>query len=360
MKKVSFFAFFLILTFSVSARDIQNRFLFIEGTAENETFLEFFHSIFTIEAAGAGYIVTETREEAAYTFRFFVFPNNITDDNKYILRISLIDNLAEKKEIADTHCCDFYFASIDDSVIWYFEGEEILFFNFYFSDLDEINDYSQLLFHRATVFIPPARRGIIDTDWQNKWIYLRASFDYPVVFYALQPKGLIAGQAVYGGTFESPTNLIPLDHTILPQPGITLGIEVQFLNFMSAELNFMLNMGDPSTNFFLNIASGIQLKYIFKTSYFMIQPYGAFLFHLNKSPVFDKFPSHAFGGGIQVGVRGGRNGAFFIDSSFMYSPEDVYMHNSYDPLSPSPSSIKYRRFVFGIGVGYKYGFFNRM
>ena len=336
MKKAVIFMLFLSIFFSIAAvssfaRSIPGDFLFIEGTAEPEDHKELLLSIFSIEANGAGFSVTENREDAAYTFRFFVVYNHCyhIDNNRYILEINLIDNATNVK---------------------------ILSFDFFYSDFWEIYNYSQFLFHRATMYIPVIQTAELDRRWQNKWLYFRISLDYPISFYRLQPNGLhVGGQAVFG----SPNTYVPLDHIILPQPGLTAGIELQFLRFMSLEFNFQMSFGDPNTYRFINLAAGAQVKFNIKTAYFKFQPYGAFLYPINISPEFSQIPRFALGAGIQIGVRGGAIGALFLDINFLYHTGTVLRFNPYASYAPDPPLIHYRHFVFGISVGYKLGVFNR-
>ena len=325
-----------------------NEFLFIEGNAEKAEHKEAFLWAFGIEAGGAGYTVVPSKEEAAYTFKFDVSANLTEDengaflpvppgDNQYILRISLIDNSND---------------------------EEILFFNFFFTEIGEVYEHSQSLFNMATVYIPPGKRDIyyaheVDRSWQNKWIYFRASLDYLISFFALQKTGLFGGQAAYNGDIKTPTSIQHLSHVILPQPGLTLGIEVQFLDFLGAELGVKLNLGDPKTYSFLNITANAAVKFNIKTENFMIQPYIGGLIPVVKSEVFEEFPGLSLGGGVQAGVRGGKNGIIFIDVNFMYSFGDVFMKNIYATqnkttglaLAPFPPQIHYKHFIFGIGIG---------
>ncbi|MDR0322641.1 MAG: hypothetical protein LBI28_14195 [Treponema sp.] len=347
MKKLLVFLLFFVLTVSSFADEPPNDYLYIEGNAIKADQLEFFKTNFGIEAVGAGYIVAETRAQAAYTFRFNIVLNMVTDDNgvsrpaqpgesQYAMRISLIDNTAQ---------------------------EELLFFFFYFTELEEAYEYTQFLFQRATLYIPPSSRtgGIlaIDTSWQNKWLYLRLSFDYPIKAYMLQPTGLVGGQAVYEGPFDNPGDLTPLDNIILPQLGLTAGIEVQFLNFMSIELNFQATRGDPIESNFINMAAGAELKFNIKTQYIMIQPYAAFVYPLIQSSSFSETPLFLLGGGVEVSVRGGKLGAFFVNVNYMFTLTDSVLYNTYGPLAPEPPVIHYQHFVIGLGIGYKFGFFNR-
>jgi len=350
MKKALLFTILVLLAVSSFAQNIPNDFIFIEGIAENEDHREFFLTNFAIEANTFGYTVTKTRHEAAYTFRFSVVPNTVMingvqhpappGESQYVLKIYLINNQ---------------------------ENMVVLRFDFFFSQLNEMYEYTQLIFLRATVYIPPSVRGgvtravINDSDrgWQNKWLFLRTSLNYPVVFHTLLPKGLVGGQAVYEGTFASPGDLIPLDHRIQPQPGLTIGIELQFLNFMSLEANFQVSLGDTSTYTYFNAAAGAELKFPIKTSSLVIEPYLACNYLLNPSPIFTEFPSLSAGIGAQVAAKGGKIGAFFVDINYMHSFTEVLMKNPYERISPNPDVIHYNRFVIGIGIGYKFGFFDR-
>jgi len=376
MKKTLFTIVFYALfcafaAVSSLAQDIPNEFLYMEGSAVRQDQLEFFLTNFKIEAAGAGYTITETRNEAAFTFRFIISQNTVIDsggnrvpappdDNQFVMRISLIKNAG---------------------------SEEILTFDFYFTELLEMYEHTFSIFHRAVIYIPPSVRevivekevvveverevevlveGEIDRSWQNRWLYINLSVDYPISFYQLQPTGLKgANIGVYspGGLDENGEEILadvmPLDHKIIPQPGMTLGLEFQFLNFMSLEINFQANIGDPRTYYFVNLFAGAELKFAIKTKYFMIQPYLGFLYPLNVSDEFKEFPLFAAGGGLEVGVRGGKLGAFFLNVNFMYFFGDVYRHNPYDPLFSEPPVIHYKRFNLGLGIGYKFGLIER-
>jgi len=319
-----------------------NKFLYIEGSAERVEHRHFFMEVFSIEAIGAGYTVTKSKDEAGYTFKFYVTANMTEyngilrpdEDNKYIIRISLINNA---------------------------DNSEILFFDFFFNELDEMFEYTQSLFNMATVYIPPDRKEIYvvpDRNWQNKWLYFTASVDYPISFFALQPTGLLGGQAAYYEDAIGKKTPEHLDHIILPRPGLTLGLEFQFHKSWSAGLSFHINLGDPQTVFFFGIAAGASIKYNIKTDNFIIQPYLSGLLPLNMSAVFNEYPPLSLGVGVQAGVKGGASGMVFIDVGFMYSLGDVYMKNPYD-YAPKPPQIHYKHFVFGISIGYKLGVFSR-
>jgi len=348
MKKTLFFTVLLLLAISSFAQDIPNRYIFIEGTAEKAEHYDFFLRNFQMEAAAAGYTVTESKEEASHTVLFNVGPNTKTDsnedDNLYVIKISLVSN-------AD----DF----------------EILFFDFFFTDLDEMYVHNRNLFQTATLNIPPFTEDDmiviepLDNRWKNKWIYFRLSFDYPITFYLLQNDGLIGERGLYYGDFNDPARVTPIGHEIMAMPGLTAGLEFQLLNFLSLELNFQMSLGDTRDNKFINMAAGAELKFPIKFKNTMLVPYGAFTYPLKKSDIFTEFPLYAVGGGIQFCARGGKHGAFFVDIKYMFSFSDAVMKNPYlvygenKQLAPNPSEIHYKRSVIGIGIGYKIGFFNK-
>ena len=346
MKKTLIFSVLFVLTILVFANDLPNRRIFIEGTALRPDQTEYFLWNFYAEATGTGYPVTDKIEEAAYIFRFNVRSNidrNI-DNNLYVLTISLI--------------------TVPDDL-------EVLSFDFFFSSLDEMYQYNRMLFLNAVNYIPPYTEedlvirvteiNELDTSWKDKWLYLRASFDYPITFYVLQPTGLVGGAGAYrGDNFDAPDDTMPLHHIINPMPGLTLGVELQFLDFMSFELNAKIVLGDTKSNAFINIAAGAEIKFPLKFfKHFVIAPYLAFSSPFTISPVFKEFPRFALGGGVQAGVNGGKNGSFFIDINFMFSFSKAGMHNQYGELFPHPSVIYYNRLVIGLGIGYKYGFIAR-
>jgi len=357
MKKILFLT--ILLSFAVSSfaqEKISNRFVFIDGTADREDHLEFFMKNFNIEAAAAGYTVVDSKRKAAHTVKFTVNLNMSADsdgtlrwappeENIYAIEVSLIRN-------AD----DF----------------EILVYKFYFNELDEMYEYNNVIFQNALYYIPPiseedllAARNV-DNTWRNKRLYVRGSFDYPITFYKLKGDGLIGGVGLYDGSFDEPFRKSPIDHKILPMPGLTIGVEGQVLDFLSVELNYHLSLGDTKSNTFVNMALALEVKYLFKYfDNFVLSPYGAFIYHLRVSPIFNDFPPIAAGVGIQASTKGGRLGAFFIDVKYMLSFTDAVMKNPYldfpeeQRLYPKPAEIHYARSVIGIGIGYKFGFFDR-
>jgi len=340
MKKRLFFAVLLGLALASFAQGMSNRYIFIEGSADREDHLDFFKSNLAMEAASLGYIVTQSRSEAPHTLQFNVTPDYSDPDyEQYVVTISLYRNK-------------------DDA--------ELVSFDFFFASIDEVYSYTRLLFINATTGIPLSTDE--NNEWKNKWLYVRASFDYPIVFYALQPTGLVSGAGLYksrpSGTMDISS---PLDHIIRPMPGATLGVEGQFFNFLSLEVNFQLSMGDTRDNNFVNTALGLELKGLVKFQHIMLVPYGAFIYTLNVSPIFSEFPPFVIGGGVQFCARAGKRGSIFIDAKYMYSlGSDAVMRNPWLDIPeeakqryPEPAVIHYKRSHIGIGIGYKFGIIDR-
>ena len=181
---------------------------------------------------------------------------------------------------------------------------------------------------------------LADSDsWRNKWLYVRASFDYPITFYQQQ----------------SNKNL-----TVDPFAAATVGIEFHYLNWMSTEINFNISFKDPIINDFLPSIQ-LQQKFPIKPAgHFMIEPYAALSFPINTSSSVEQFPIVGLGGGCQFGFKGWNLGAFFVDINYTHFLGNVVVKETVFSLpDPIDIDIKYSRFVVGLGIGYKIGFFNR-
>ena len=307
----------------------------------------FFHENFSIETAAAGYTVTEDRHEADYTLELEVKPNVIhyddgtvepapPDEKQFILQITLLRNVDEV---------------------------EIVAFSYPFTDVDEMYDYNLYLLYEAMANVPMTKTTEVaaiksDDWWRNKWLYLRLSLDYPVVTtHQLLPDGLLGGVAIYDDTIV-PTRYAPLDHKVRAVPGATIGIELQYLYWMSAEADFIMRFGDPIGYSFIP-ELGLMLKFPIKPdTHFMLEPFLNGTLSMNTADHYSSFPPLALGGGLQIGVKAGDMGAVFVGASFLYSIGHVITHNN-DETLPKPSTIHWNRYVFNMSLGYKIGFFNR-
>jgi hypothetical protein len=361
MRKVCFFLI-LAAVFSAAAA-AQGRNLCIEGAAVTTEQKTFFIDNFTVEAVALGYTITTDRSESAFTFKFEIVPNMVTyddgtteqappDEKQFLITIRLINNA---------------------------DNSELISLGFYFTQLEEMYEYNQTLLIRTLANIPAGAQGSFASGgatvsaaeiaamakksaaWQNKWLYVRLSFDFPITFYQVIASDELVGKVgVYDGDFDNPIRVSPLENTVIAAPGMTAGLEVQFLNWMSLEANFQVSLGDMQGYDFINMAVGGQLKFPVKLTNLVMEPYAAAVYSLNEFPSrdFATFPLLGIGAGIQVASKIGP-GSPFIDINYLYYLGEVGRLNPYGELYPKPEVINYQRSALGIGIGYKMGFFSR-
>ena len=181
-------------------------------------------------------------------------------------------------------------------------------------------------------------------SWRNKLLYVRTSADVPVSYFQVRP-----GQ-----------NPGFVDRIIMI-PGATIGLEVQFLNWMSAELGITARFADV-VDYTFNPGLALQFKFPLKpSSYFMLEPYLAAGFSLNNALKSDTPYYLDAGGGFQLGVKGGQAGAWFLDLSYMHNLNN-FVYNfipAINEVSSNGPLIYWSRFVVGVSVGYKFGLVDR-
>jgi hypothetical protein len=328
-----------VAAFSQTRDDIK---VFIAPVTGSPEQAGFFYENFTTETMGAGYTIAENAKDADYTLNLEVKPNMILyddgttelappDEKQYVLQITLVRN--------------------EDNV-------EVVTFTFAYDTTDEMYNFNLYLLYEAMANVPLTKLdGLVKDDrWRNKWLYIRASFDYPITFYQLkEPNALWGGGS---GDVNDADRWHNLDHRINPFPAVTIGLEFQYLNWMSTELNFNLSFSDPLSNSFIP-AIQVEQKFPIKPSdHFMIEPYLAVSFPIDAAVRSAQFPKTGLGGGVQLGVKGGSMGSIFVDANFIYYLGNVVIKND-SSFYPYPSAIKYNRFVVGIGIGYKAGFYDR-
>ena len=342
MKKGLFFTILVLLAVSSFAQDIRNRYLYIDGSASKMEHVDFFKRSLTMEATGCGYVITSTMGEALHTLRFRVVSETLYDPD---------------------YDMDFEQNTITMTLQRNEDSATLVTFDYSFASIDETYTYMRTLFLNSVtpIPIPFLTEETIDeargNNW-NKWIYLRASFDYPITFYFLQPTGLKGGMGLYN---EDETRTAPIGHEIMAMPGATIGAEFQLLHFLSVEFGFQMNMGDTRNNYFVNMGLVAEVKIPVKLNNVMLSPYGAFSYALTASPIFSDYPPLAAGGGAQLCARAGQRGIVFLDMQYMFSFTDAVMHNPYlafegqKRVYPKPEVIHYKRSQLGIGVGYKFG-----
>jgi hypothetical protein len=300
----------------------------------------FFAENFKMELMGANYGVVENQADSDYTMSLSITQDveDSYEDNYGSMSVEQIVNILT--------------VSLQDSK----DAREILQFSWAFEDLEEMYEWNLHLIYQAMANVPLTKfTGVVDTNhWRNKWFYIRASFDYPITFYANPDPPAIYAEAIVG----QQRDYTVLDHKVLPFPGVTVGLEFQFLNWMSLEGDFQINFGDPLSNTFIP-SIDVVLKFPIKPArHFMIEPYGIVSFPTNTATDTTKFPQMGAGGGVQVGVKGGDRGAFFVDVNYIHYLGGVTTKNN-DPHKKYPAEINWTRFSVGLGIGYKIGFYNR-
>jgi hypothetical protein len=301
----------------------------------------FFAENFKMELLGANYTVAESQQDSDYTISLSI-TQHVEDgyENEY-------------GEMVVEQIVDVLTVSLQDSN----DGREILQFSWAFETLEEMYEWNLHLIYQAMANGPLTKLdGELESDhWRNKWLYIRASFDYPITFYAYPDPVAIRGETPADG---SAPDYSVLDHKVLPFPGVTLGVEFQFLNWMSVEGDLEINFGDPFSNTLIP-SIGVEVKFPLKPSrHFMIEPYGIVTFPVTTATDTLEFPQLGFGGGVQFGVRGGSMGAFFVDLNYVHFLGNVVTRNT-NSDKPYPNTINWSRFSVGLGIGYKIGFFNR-
>jgi hypothetical protein len=331
---------FVLPLFSQSRDDVRVYIPPVSGGVPEQQM--FFTENFKMELIGANYAVVDSQSDSDYSMNLSITQEveDSYDDGTGIAVAGQIINILT--------------VSLQDSS----DGREILQFSWAFETLEEMYEWNLHLIYQAMANVPLTKlTGVPDTNhWRNKWIYVRASFDYPITFYA-NP----SPSAVYANPNDYPGQTPPfdvLDHKVLPFPGVTLGAEFQFLNWMSVEGDFQINFGDPlSTSLIPSI--NVALKFPLKPSkHFMIEPYGMATFPTATATDTLTFPDLGLGGGVQFGVKGGPRGAFFVDVNYVHYLGEVVTRNN-NPSKPQPATIQWSRFSVGLGIGYKIGFFNR-
>jgi hypothetical protein len=305
----------------------------------------FFAENFKMELVGANYAVVDSQAGSDYTMNLSITQEveDSYEDESGVMQAGQIINVLT--------------VALLDSL----DGREILQFSWAFETLEEMYEWNLHLIYQAMANVPFTKLTAVpdSNHWRDKWLYIRASFDYPITFYAYpDPVAVEAFPPTNPREGEKIAHQI-LDHKVLPYPGFTLGLEFQFLNWMSVEGDFKLSFGDPLSHTLIP-AIDVQLKFPLKPSrHFMIEPYGIASFPTTTASETLQFPRLGLGGGAQLGVKGGSMGALFVDVNYVHYLEHVVTENPYKKDYPATETITWQRFSIGLGIGYKIGFFNR-
>ena len=308
------------------------------GTYEQQ---EYFFENFVMETEGAGYAVTNLSAGSDYTLNLNIKPNLITYTDgtteqapwyepQFVLAITLLETESRV---------------------------DIVYFEFPFTTLPEMYDYNLYLIYQAMANVPLTKLTSIyipdDDRWRNKWLYLRVSLDYNVPVYTpdedfykrSNPPGEPISQ--------------PIPHLYPMAPGATLGLELQFLNFMSAEAALAILLGNVTglqSNHDIIATFDLSLRFVIKPGiHFMIEPFIGVSFPM--ALVGSNMSHFGILGGVEVGIKAGDMGALFFNVRGEY---DLDKTTSIPPGAvDSNLLINWTRFAFGVGVGYKIGFSDR-
>jgi len=373
MKKNLILFFLLFFTiFSLFCQEaIPGRRIFIDGTAPRSEQMVFFIQNFSMEMNALGYNIVGNKDDADYIFKFNVIENMImyadgvsrrapTGEPSWFIQISLIVKKTEN---------------------------ELISFSFPFTELEEMYEYNQYLFYRVMINIPLENSqnggggdnivvGLYDTRWQNKLLYITITADYKISYFQLKENGLYREAGVYKDGIDPNSDrfkdgqLTEGEYTLYHNnvyalASLTLGVEYQFLNFLSAEAAFGAYLGQSvekkwHEELIFNLETGIKIKYNFKRPNFMASPYAGFNFPISIKNDFLEFPKISIGGGIQIAFRATTNSAFYVNAGYQHFLGDVIAKNSMAAHGyPQPDKIHFKHFTFSVGGGYKYGFFDR-
>jgi len=185
---------------------------------------------------------------------------------------------------------------------------------------------------------PPLPEPPPPPDWRDDWLYLGAA-----------------------GTWTPRRYVDDKDGYIYPgYPHFGLSAEIHFLDRISFEAGLEVatdtivyrdNSGKLNEKLDKMIEIPLLLKYVFKPgSYFMIEPYIGAQINYSLDKVTQP-PLFSMGGGIQLGVKAGP-GALFLDGRILWDAQ-------YSTIKIPSGDLTYYRYIFHLGLGYKYGFFPR-
>jgi hypothetical protein len=333
----------LIFLFSIAAlyaNDPENFILHIQGTG-SPNFVEGFKFALEIEANAAGYQTTTNSSMADYSIRFSVEFDQTEQKSKFIVTLFSVK-----------------------------ESLEVIAMEYYFADEEEMMLYSQLVFFLliANIEIPVVEVVPENDNWRHKWLYITPSLNYSLLMFKLNEKNLVGGTGV--SDEEDASIIAPLDNRIIPTLGLGLGLEFQFLDFMSIEPHAHISFEEASLNeLVFNLLFSLKLKFPLKFfNHLVISPYGAAAYSMYFSqkidiagsiPMLDFLPIDiAVGGGIQVAMKTGNNDALFFDASFMYFG-DISTRNQFYDLYAYPPEVFYNYSILSFGIGYKFGLLDR-
>jgi hypothetical protein len=318
------------------------------GTAEQQ---KYFYDNFRMEIEGAQYLLADTETEGDYKFALTI-TDGIEDGE---LRHSLL------MELIDLH-----------------DGQQVLAYSWDFDtdNPDEMNEWNLYFIYQAMANVLLAamheetgatphymldegekdrlqlseaeRQQLLweETRWRNKWWYI----DLYGVGGFNRFKESESWQWVQ---FVEDNVTINHFQRWAPQGGAGIGVELQFLNRMSAEIDFDFTInyfGDAS---FFNVSIPFKVKLPLKPGRsFMLEPYAGAQINV---PLDNKveIPLTSLLVGAQGAAKAGKSGGLFVDLKFGYDLGTTTVH----PEGLSDGEAE--RIFLQLGIGYKFGFLDR-
>jgi hypothetical protein len=296
------------------------------GTPEQQAF---FNENFRMELVGANYTVLDDQRQADYSMNLSVTQeveegyDDVVEEIVNVLNISLVDNR---------------------------DGREILQFSWAFETLEDMYEWNLHLIYQAMANVPLTKlTAVPDTNhWRNKWLYIAgyAGIDLQLGFKEASDK--------------SPnTPYQNRDYFFFPSPFFALGLEFQFLNFMSAEIDISGSQFKLPVEGYdvLSFGLPILIKFPLKPSkHFMLEPYGGVQFNASTETSIIP-PLISWVGGFQYGIRGGERGAIIMDLRVI---GDIGQTNISPAIVAGDGTHKrIDRFQIALTIGFKVGFYNR-
>ena len=358
-KKPIFLLGLLAAAVSIYAQSREDTLIFVMPVEARPDHAVFFKENFDAEIAGAGYTLAGSADEADYLIQLAVRANMFVYE----------DGTQEPAPPEEPQ----FLVSL--TLIRTEDNTELVAFSYPFTDLEEMYAANLFMVYEAMANVPVTRLGDIeivaeDDRWRNKWLYLRMSFGYTLSLFMMQgsnDKGELTIN--YPG---DPRDNKHQEKINAPGPGslagVNIGLEFQFLNWMSMEGSFLLEYEYEES--ITIMGGGLQLKFPIKPSrHYMLEPYimGAYMpTPYRRKLSLENSSSFILGGGFQFGIKAGNSGAFIIDVSCLYSflegiSRPVGGNVIYDgvKLTPDPENINYDRLHGSVGIGYKVGIGDR-
>jgi hypothetical protein len=324
---VVFFSIFPL--FAQSRSDIS---VFIEpvsGDGSSPEDLAYFNEMMAMEVPARGFSLGETKKLADYSLVGSVAPYEMPYEDPE----EAADEDVEYEDPEGKYYA-FHIALIDNETDYVMVEQDLTY-----QSLEEVNEYFPLLIFNMLANIPLSKLTYDDL-WRNKWLYFAFAVHWTPRVYTGSGTG--AGSSALMWNF-----------------GLGVTAEFHFLNFMSAEAGLEITRdavasinGDSNQGLVMEVP--FMLKFVVKPSlHYMLEPYGGI--QLNAPAVEDIKPTLlSWFAGFQFGMKAG-GGAFFIDLRFL---QDV---GKSEVGRTSTSNVRhYTRTMLKIGLGYKYGFVNRI